>query len=147
MIFDHVPVEFATWDDIDAVGAKNITVQNPIIADPIGQRFAVHTEGGPVTWYRDVFADVHNRNPRGQGRHPVRGERRVRLPGRVHGRELRRHLPARRGRQRLHHGTGHRHAARRHGARRRRGRHRPLHPWSPTSTSPAAAAGSARSPT
>ncbi|WEO99684.1 hypothetical protein A6P39_039685 [Streptomyces sp. FXJ1.172] len=63
MIFDHVSVEFAKWDDIDAVGAKNITVQDSIIADPIGQRFAAHTEGGPFTWYHDVFADAHNRNP------------------------------------------------------------------------------------
>ncbi|WBO68658.1 hypothetical protein [Streptomyces camelliae] len=63
MIFDHVSVEFAKWDDIDAVGAKNITVQNSIIADPIGQRFAAHTEGGPFTWYHDVFANAHNRNP------------------------------------------------------------------------------------
>ncbi|MEU8690007.1 hypothetical protein [Streptomyces sp. NPDC048665] len=63
IIFDHVSVEFAKWDDVDAVGAKNITVPNPIIADPIGQRFAAHTEGGPFTWYHDVFADAHNRNP------------------------------------------------------------------------------------
>ncbi|MEU8972835.1 hypothetical protein AB0D11_26790 [Streptomyces monashensis] len=67
MIFDHVSVEFAKWDDIDAVGAKNITVQNSIVADPIGQRFAAHTEGGPFTWYHDVFADAHNRNPLAKG--------------------------------------------------------------------------------
>jgi len=63
MIFDHVSVEFAKWDDIDAVGATDITVQNSIVADPIGQRFAAHTEGGPFTWYHDVFANAHNRNP------------------------------------------------------------------------------------
>jgi hypothetical protein len=63
MIFDHVSVEFAKWDDIDAVGATNITIQESIIADPIGQQFGAHTEGGPFTWYHDVFANSHNRNP------------------------------------------------------------------------------------
>ncbi|WP_225849317.1 hypothetical protein [Streptomyces sp. HPF1205] len=67
MIFDHVSVEFAKWDDIDAVGAKNITWQESIIADPIGQQFAAHTEGGPFTWYHDVFANSHNRNPLAKG--------------------------------------------------------------------------------
>ncbi|WP_143079108.1 hypothetical protein [Streptomyces monashensis] len=170
MIFDQVSVEFAKRDDIDAVGARNITVQNSMVADPIGQRFAAHTEGGPFTWLPRRLRRRAQPQSAGQGRHTVRGQRRVRLPGRVHGRELRWHLPARRGRQRLHRGTGHRgtverlrpdgppagleqrqhpgprrrRQARRHGARRRRGRHRPFHPWSPTSTSPGAAAGSAR---
>lgn len=63
MIFDHVSVEFGQWDDIDSVGASNITFQNSIIADPIGQRFGAHTETGPYTWYHDLFANSHNRNP------------------------------------------------------------------------------------
>jgi hypothetical protein len=63
LIFDHVSVEFGQWDNIDSVGAKNITVQDSIIADPIGQQFGVHTETGPYTWYHDVFANSHNRNP------------------------------------------------------------------------------------
>jgi hypothetical protein len=63
MIFDHVSVEFGQWDDIDAVGATNITIQDSIIADPIGQRFGAHTETGPFTWYHDLFANSHNRNP------------------------------------------------------------------------------------
>jgi len=63
MIFDHVSVEFGSWDDVDAVGAKDITIQDSIIADPIGQRFGAHTETGPFTWYHDVFANSHNRNP------------------------------------------------------------------------------------
>lgn len=63
MIFDHVSVEFGQWDDIDAVGATNITFQNSLIADPIGQRFGAHTETGPFTWYHDIFANSHNRNP------------------------------------------------------------------------------------
>ena len=63
MIFDHVSVEFGQWDDVDSVGASDITIQDSIIADPIGQRFSAHTETGPYTWYQDVFANAHNRNP------------------------------------------------------------------------------------
>lgn len=63
MIFDHISVEFGQWDDIDSVGASNITFQNSIIADPIGQQFGAHTETGPYTWYHDLFANSHNRNP------------------------------------------------------------------------------------
>lgn len=63
MIFDHVSVEFGQWDDIDAVGAVDITIQDSLIADPIGQRFGAHTETGPFTWYHDIFANSHNRNP------------------------------------------------------------------------------------
>jgi pectate lyase len=63
MIFNHVSVEFGQWDDVDAVGAVNITFQDSIIAAPIGQRFGAHTETGPFTWYHDLFADSHNRNP------------------------------------------------------------------------------------
>jgi hypothetical protein len=63
MIFDHVSVEFAQWNNVDAVGASNITVMNSIDADPIGQQFNAHTETGPYTWYRNVFANAHNRNP------------------------------------------------------------------------------------
>lgn len=63
MIFDHVSVEFGQWDDVDSVGASDITIQDSIIADPIGQQFSAHTETGPYTWYQDVFANAHNRNP------------------------------------------------------------------------------------
>jgi hypothetical protein len=63
LIFDQVSIEFGQWNDIDSVGAKNITIQDSIIADPIGQRFGAHTETGPYTWYHDVFANSHNRNP------------------------------------------------------------------------------------
>lgn len=63
MIFDHVSVEFGQWDDIDAVGAKDITIQDSIIADPIGQQFGAHVETGAFTWYHDLFANSHNRNP------------------------------------------------------------------------------------
>jgi hypothetical protein len=63
MIFDHVSIEFAQWNNIDSVGAQNITVQYSIDADPIGQQFAAHTETGPYTWYNDLFANSHNRCP------------------------------------------------------------------------------------
>ena len=63
MIFDHVSIQFAQWNNIDSVGASNITVQNSIDANPIGQQFAAHTETGPYTWYRNLFANAHNRNP------------------------------------------------------------------------------------
>jgi hypothetical protein len=63
MIFDHVSIEFAQWNNIDAVGASNITVQHSISANPIGQQFAAHTETGPYTWYRNLFANAHNRCP------------------------------------------------------------------------------------
>ncbi|MEN3356565.1 MAG: hypothetical protein V7637_547, partial [Mycobacteriales bacterium] len=63
LIFDHVSIEFAQWNNIDSVGATNITVQNSIDADPIGQQFAAHTETGPYTWYRNLFANAHNRCP------------------------------------------------------------------------------------
>jgi hypothetical protein len=63
LIFDHVSIEFGQWNDIDSVGASNITIQDSIIADPIGQQFGAHTQTGPYTWYHDVFANSHNRNP------------------------------------------------------------------------------------
>ena len=63
MIFDHISVEFGQWDNINAVGASDITIQDSIIADPIGQQFGSHTETGPFTWYHDLFANSHNRNP------------------------------------------------------------------------------------
>ena len=63
MIFDHVSIEFAQWNNIDSVGASNITVQHSISADPIGQQFAAHTETGPYTWYGNLFANAHNRCP------------------------------------------------------------------------------------
>jgi hypothetical protein len=62
-IFDHVSVQFAQWNNVDAVGASNITIQSSIIADPIGQQFNAHTETGPYTWFGNVFANAHNRSP------------------------------------------------------------------------------------
>jgi len=63
IILDHVSIAFGQWNNIDAVGATNITVQNCLIADPVGQRFNAHTEGGPFCWYRNLWANAHNRQP------------------------------------------------------------------------------------
>jgi hypothetical protein len=63
MIFDHISIEFAQWNNIDSVGATNVTVQHSITADPIGQQFAAHSETGPYTWYGNLFASAHNRCP------------------------------------------------------------------------------------
>ncbi|MEN3614120.1 hypothetical protein AAH979_31785 [Plantactinospora sp. ZYX-F-223] len=67
MIFDHVSVEFAQWNNIGAVRARNVTMQYSINANPIGQQFAAHTETGPFTWYRNLFANAHNRCPLAKG--------------------------------------------------------------------------------
>ena len=63
ILLDHVSIAFGQWNNIDAVGATNITVQNCLLADPVGQRFHAHTEGGPFCWYRNLWANAHNRQP------------------------------------------------------------------------------------
>jgi autotransporter-associated beta strand protein len=63
MIFDHISVEFGQWDSIDAVQTANVTVQNSIIADPINQQFGAHVEGYNLTWYGNLWANAHNRQP------------------------------------------------------------------------------------
>ncbi|HEY0001987.1 MAG TPA: hypothetical protein VGB74_16165 [Actinoplanes sp.] len=63
LIFDHVSIEFGAWNNIDAVRASNITMQYSINANPIGQQFGAHTETGPYTWWRNLWANSHNRNP------------------------------------------------------------------------------------
>jgi len=63
VIFDHVSIGFGQWNNIDFVGAQNITFQNCILADPTGQQFNAHTEVGPFCWYRNLWANAHNRQP------------------------------------------------------------------------------------
>jgi autotransporter-associated beta strand protein len=69
MIYDHVSVEFAPYNNIDAhgnyTGGNKITMQSCILADPIGQQFAAHTEASYNTfaWCYNVFSSAHNRNP------------------------------------------------------------------------------------
>ena len=69
-IFDHCSIEFAPWNNIDGVGDSthvitNITFQNCIIANPTYQQFGCHSEsvGGTWSWFYNVFANSHNRNP------------------------------------------------------------------------------------
>ena len=69
LIFDHISIEFAQWNNIDASNSKstmtNITVQNSINANPTGQQFGAHTEqtGGFFTWYGNLWANAHGRQP------------------------------------------------------------------------------------
>ena len=69
LIFDHISIEFAQWNNIDASNSKstmtNITVQNSINANPTGQQFGAHTEqtGGFFTWYGNLWANAHGRMP------------------------------------------------------------------------------------
>ncbi|MGN6367542.1 MAG: autotransporter-associated beta strand repeat-containing protein [Phycisphaerae bacterium] len=67
VILDHVSVEYAQYDNIDAVGTNgvaNLTLQNCILANPIkAQQFNMHTEGTNVTYLANIWANAHNRNP------------------------------------------------------------------------------------
>jgi len=79
VILDHCSFEFGPYNNIDGVGDSthvitNITFQNCIIADPDiaaqdssskGQQFGCHSEsvGGTWSWFYNVFANSHNRNP------------------------------------------------------------------------------------
>lgn len=63
IILDHCSFEYGQWDSVDAVKTTNFTVQNSIIADPIYQQFGAHVETGPSTFYRNLWVNVHNRQP------------------------------------------------------------------------------------
>lgn len=69
MIFDHISIEFAPYNSIDAhgsaTGANNVTFQSCMLADPIGQQFNAHTEAlnNTFAWCYNIFASAHNRNP------------------------------------------------------------------------------------
>lgn len=72
MIFDHCSFEFGPWNNVDAVSddwqttpVTEITFQNCLDADPIGQQFGAHTESvsSTMTWVYSIFANSHNRNP------------------------------------------------------------------------------------
>ena len=72
VIIDHSSLEFAPWNNIDGVSddwqnypVTDITFQDSLIADPTGQQFGAHTESvsSQWSWYRNVFANAHNRNP------------------------------------------------------------------------------------
>ena len=69
MIFDHLSLEFAPYNTIDATGndtgGNQITMENCILADPIGQQFNAHTEalGNTFSWFYNIFSSGHDRNP------------------------------------------------------------------------------------
>jgi autotransporter-associated beta strand protein len=69
MMFDHISIEFAPYNSIDATGnftgGNQITMQNCILADPIGQQFNAHTEalGNTFSWFYNIFSSGHDRNP------------------------------------------------------------------------------------
>jgi autotransporter-associated beta strand protein len=68
MMFDHCSFEFAAYNNVDAVGAVNLTFQNCIFADPIAeQRFNCHFENGPATFIDNLWANSHGRNPLAKG--------------------------------------------------------------------------------
>jgi hypothetical protein len=67
LIFDHVSVEFSDWDNLDINSGGNVTFQRSILADPIGQQFNAHVDSTPITWFEDIFANAHNRNPLAKG--------------------------------------------------------------------------------
>ena len=64
-IFDHVSVGFGPYDNIDAVTANNLSFQNCIDSNPIGQQFGAHMEnvGAFCSWQYNLFINSHNRNP------------------------------------------------------------------------------------
>jgi Pectate lyase len=72
VIMDHCTFEFAPWNNIDGVSdnytvypVTGITLQSCIDANPTGQQFGAHCESvnGQWTFYRNLFANSHNRNP------------------------------------------------------------------------------------
>jgi autotransporter-associated beta strand protein len=69
MMFDHLSLEFAPYNTIDATGnatgGNQITMENCILADPIGQQFNAHTEalGNTFSWFYNIFSSGHDRNP------------------------------------------------------------------------------------
>ena len=71
VIVDHCSVELAPWNnfggssDNASYRVTGITVQNSLIANPIGQQFGAHIESvdGTWAWYYNAFVNTHNRNP------------------------------------------------------------------------------------
>jgi autotransporter-associated beta strand protein len=69
MMFDHISLEFAPYNNIDATGnftgGNKITMQNCILADPIGQQFNAHTEAlnNTFSWFYCILSSGHDRNP------------------------------------------------------------------------------------
>jgi autotransporter-associated beta strand protein len=67
-IFDHCSFEFAAYNNVDATGCVNLTIQNCIFANPIReQQFNGHFETGPQTFLANLWANSHGRNPLAKG--------------------------------------------------------------------------------
>ncbi len=65
IILDRVSLQYGKWNNVGGVNANQLTIMRSFIADPIGQQFGAHMEriGGNVTWYLNVFANAHGRQP------------------------------------------------------------------------------------
>lgn len=71
VIVDHCSVELAPWNNFGGSSdnadyrVTGVTVQNSLIANPIGQQFGAHIESvdGTWSWYYNAFVNTHNRNP------------------------------------------------------------------------------------
>lgn len=71
IIVDHCSVELAPWNNFGGSSdnadyrVTGVTVQNTLVANPIGQQFGAHIESvdGTWSWYYNAFVNSHNRNP------------------------------------------------------------------------------------
>lgn len=64
IILDHVSVQFGEFDSMDLTNSTDVTVQNSIISDAIGQQFGIHGQSDTgMTYAYNIFANDHNRNP------------------------------------------------------------------------------------
>lgn len=71
IIVDHCSIELAPWNnfggssDNASYRINGVTVQNTLVANPIGQQFGAHIESvdGTWAWYYNAFINTHNRNP------------------------------------------------------------------------------------
>lgn len=65
IILDHVSLEYGKWNNVGGNNGNQLTIMRSFIADPIYQQFGAHMErtGGNVTWYLNVFANAHGRQP------------------------------------------------------------------------------------
>lgn len=71
IIVDHCSIELAPWNNFGGSSDNanyritGVTVQNSLVANPIGQQFGAHIESvnGTWAWYYNAFINTHNRNP------------------------------------------------------------------------------------
>lgn len=71
IIVDHCSIELAPWNNFGGSSDNanyritGVTVQNSLVANPIGQQFGAHVESvdGTWAWYYNAFINTHNRNP------------------------------------------------------------------------------------